>query len=433
VNALDFHEVSKAYAIYDGAGDRLKELALLGRKSLHRDYWAIRNVSFTVPAGETLCIIGENGAGKSTLLQLVAGILHPTAGSIHTNGNVATLLELGSGFNPEFTGRENVYLSSAILGQTTAETDAKYRQIEEFAEIGEFIDRPTKTYSSGMVVRLAFSVAIHTDPDILLLDEALSIGDLYFRQRSMRKIHELQAAGATILFVSHSLADVRSLGDRTLWLDRGTLRALGDTESVVGAYLEAMALKDASYENANPPADGEIAPAQLMPPAQITNVDHRFGDGRAFIAGLSVLGPDARPIRALEPSTRVIVRIAVHAPCAIQRPVVGFTLRNHLGIDFSSTNTHREGHELPPLAARQNCVVDFHLDLPELYPAFFSLSPGIADGTFEPAAMCDWIDNAVTMQMTGGPGNVYGYVRLPCRIEFNHSGPASHVAEVTRD
>ncbi|HLK46997.1 MAG TPA: ABC transporter ATP-binding protein, partial [Bryobacteraceae bacterium] len=248
MNSIELQGVSKCYAIYDAPGDRLKELATLNRWKRHRDFWALRDVSFSVRRGETFCIIGENGSGKSTLLQLVAGILQPTAGAIGINGRVAALLELGAGFNPEFTGRANVYLNGAILGLTTREIDQRYREIESFADIGDFINQPVKTYSSGMVVRLAFAVAIHVDPEILLVDEALAVGDAGFRQRSMRKVHELRARGVTILFVSHAVGEVKAIGDRALWLDHGRVADLGEPAQVVGSYLAAMAEKDTSYQ-----------------------------------------------------------------------------------------------------------------------------------------------------------------------------------------
>jgi lipopolysaccharide transport system ATP-binding protein len=193
----------------------------------------LRDLSLEVHRGETFCIVGENGCGKSTLLQICAGILQPSAGTVAVHGRVAALLELGAGFNPEFTGRQNVYLNAAILGLSAKQIDLRFAEIAEFAEIGDFIDQPVKTYSSGMVVRLGFAVAIHVDPEILLVDEALSVGDIYFRQRCLRKVHELRSRGITILFVSHATAEIKSLGDRALWLDHGRAMALGDTDHVV--------------------------------------------------------------------------------------------------------------------------------------------------------------------------------------------------------
>ena len=421
MNAIEFEGVSKSYAIYESPGDRLKELLTLNQYPFHRDFWALRDLSFQIPKGETFCIIGENGSGKSTLLQLVAGILQPTHGSISVQGRVSALLELGSGFNPEFTGRDNVYLNGAIVGFSSREMDQKYKAIEEFAEIGDFINRPVKTYSSGMVVRLAFAVAIHVDPEILLVDEALSVGDIYFRQRCMRKVHELRSQGITILFVSHAIGDVKAIGDRAMWLERGHVRELGETDRVVAKYLAAMVEKDSAYLTLRKRTVPSGAARSIAPEIadRIPNIDHRFGDGRAEILGIAVLDPSGRPLHLLEPLSPVVVRISVRAKEELSLPIVGFMLRNHLGIDFSGTNTTREGFELPPMAAGDICTVDFHLDLPQLYPAFFSFSPAIADGTLHSYKMCDWIDNAITMQMGHGEGQIYGYLHLPCKVELN--------------
>jgi ABC-type polysaccharide/polyol phosphate transport system ATPase subunit len=420
VRAIAFESVSKTYPIYAAPGDRLREFASPGRRSYHRDFRALNDVSFEVGRGEVFCVIGENGAGKSTLLQLAAGILEPTSGSVTAAGRISALLELGAGFDGEFTGRDNVRLSGAISGFSGREIDQRFAQIEEFAEIGEFIDRPLKTYSSGMVVRLAFAVAIHADPEILLVDEALSVGDVYFRQKCMRKVHELRSRGVTILFVSHALADVSAIGDRTLWLDRGSVRELGDTETVVAKYMEAMARSDAAYAERRRSVDpAEPRSLEPTPVDRIPNVDHRHGDGRARIAGIALVDENGDPLAALQPSSRVVVRIAVRAGVPIRRPVVGFLVRNHLGIDFAATDSAREGAELPALAAGDTLAVDFHMNLPELYPGSFSFSPAVADGAFEPSAMCDWIDNAVTVQMAAGEKRVYGYTHVPCRIELN--------------
>lgn len=431
MNAVDFQSVSKSYAIYASPGDRLKELALFNRVSFHRDFWALKDVSFEVGRGETFCVIGENGSGKSTLLQLVAGILHPSEGTVAVNGRVAALLELGSGFNPEFSGRDNVYLNGAILGLTSRQMDAKYKAIEEFAEIGDFINRPVKTYSSGMAVRLAFAVAIHVDPEILLVDEALSVGDIYFRQRCMRKVHELRSQGVTILFVSHAIGDVKAIGDRTLWLEHGRVKELGETDRVVAKYLAAMVEKDSAYL-AHRPRPMVIRGAAAQAPEivdHIPNIDHRHGDGRAEVLGIAILNPNGRPIHLLEPNSRIVVRISVRAKQEIAFPIVGFMLRNHLGIDFSGTNTSREGFETPPMAPGDINTVDFHVELPELYPGFFSFSPAIADGTLNSYEMCDWIDNAITLQMGHSQGQVYGYLHLACKVELNARLAGSAVTE----
>jgi lipopolysaccharide transport system ATP-binding protein len=421
VNAVEFQNVSKSYAIYDSPGDRLKELLSIRRKKRHRDFDALRDVSFAVRRGETFCIIGENGSGKSTLLQIVAGILQPTSGTVAVNGRVSALLELGAGFNPEFSGRNNVYLNGSILGLTTRQIDERYQEIESFAEIGDFIDQPVKTYSSGMVVRLAFAVAINVDPDILLVDEALAVGDIYFRQRCMRKVHELRSRGVTILFVSHATADVKAIGDRALWLEHGCAMDIGDTDRVVSKYLARLVEKDSKYLKAHPERRREAGTAGAAPEVvtAIPNIDHRYGDGRAEVLGIAILDEAGRAVGMLEPCSRIVVRISVRAKAHVPLPMVGFMLRNQMGMDFAGTNTAREGCELAAMDAGDIITVDFHVDLPELYPASFSFSPAIADGTLLEYRMCDWIDNAVALQMGRGKGEIYGYLHLPCRIEIN--------------
>jgi energy-coupling factor transporter ATP-binding protein EcfA2 len=300
--------------------------------------------------------------------------------------------------------------------------DRKFRQIEEFAEIGDFIDQPVKTYSSGMAIRLAFAVAIHVDPEILIVDEALAVGDIYFRQRCMRKVHELREQGVTILFVSHDVGDVKAIGDRVLWLDAGRMRDLGPPERVVSRYLAAMSEKDAAYlhlkhkDELDRPAGPHLAPEVVT---TIPNIDHRFGDARAEVLGIAVLDERGAPIHILEPQSSILVRISVRSLQSLSMPNVGFMLRNHLGLDFAGTNTAREGFDLPPMAPGDIYTVDFHLDLPHLYPSAFSFSPAIADGSLLSYTICDWIDNAITLQMSKTNQPVYGHIHLPCRVELN--------------
>ena len=425
MNAIEFQNVSKSYPIYDRPGNRLTELLSFNRLKRHRDFPALCDVSFEIRSGETFCIVGENGSGKSTLLQIVAGILHPSGGSVRVNGRVSALLELGAGFNPEFSGRDNVFLNASILGFTTRQVEQRYRDIETFAEIGDFINQPVKTYSSGMVVRLAFAVAINVDPDILLVDEALAVGDIYFRQRCMRKVHELRSRGVTILYVTHATADVKSIGDRALWLDRGHVIEIGNPDKVIARFTAAMTEKDTVYRRQR--TAGELPEAALPSAARsdieivdtIPNIDHRHGDGRAEIIGIAVRDERGAPLSLLEPSTTICVRVSARAKEPITHPMVGFMLRNQLGMDFAGTNTGREGLSLAPLGPGEIVTVDFYMDLPELYPAAFSFSPAIADGTLEEYTMCDWIDNALALEMARSEQGTYGYLHLPCRVVVN--------------
>ena len=338
---------------------------------------------------------------------------------------MAALLELGAGFNPEFTGRDNVYLNGAIMGLSKRELDQRYPVIEEFAEIGDFINQPVKTYSSGMTMRLAFAVAINLDPEVLIVDEALSVGDFYFRSRCMRKVHELRARGVTILFVSHSTPDIEGLGDRVLWLEHGRAIALGEPSEVLPQYLAAMAMKEGRY--VPPPVTGQVVGQSVgqsvgqrrsvEPVTTIPNVDHRHGDGRAEIRGIAILNEYEEPVHLMMPGSRIIVRISFRSKGTLSRPVAGFMMRNHLGFDFTATDTAREKKELPSMGNGDAYTVDFNLDMPEFYPGAFSFSPWITDAA--DGEVCDWIDNAITVQMGRGDGQVYGCLHIPCRIEVD--------------
>jgi lipopolysaccharide transport system ATP-binding protein len=246
--AIQVKNLSKCYQIYDTPRDRLKQfvvprlqgLAGQAPRQYFREFWALQDVSFEVKKGETVGIIGRNGSGKSTLLQIICGTLNPTSGSVETRGRIAALLELGSGFNPEFTGRDNVYMNAAVLGLSREEVDARLDEIIAFADIGEFIDQPVKTYSSGMVVRLAFAVAINVDPEILIVDEALSVGDELFQRKCFSRIEAIRSNGATILFVSHSGGQIVELCDRAMLMDSGEKLAEGMPKHIVGIYQKLL-------------------------------------------------------------------------------------------------------------------------------------------------------------------------------------------------
>lgn len=424
-NPIEASHVSKRYPLQSTPGSRLRQLLLTGSQAGSASFWALHQVSFHVERGETFCIVGQNGSGKSTLLQLIAGILQPTSGELKVNGRLAALLELGAGFNPDFTGRENAILNAALLGFSRQEFQRRLPEIEDFAEIGNFMDQPVKTYSSGMLVRLAFSVAVHLEPELLLVDEALAVGDIYFRQRCMRKVHELKRNRTTILYVTHSAQDVRAIGDRCLWLDQGRIRELGEPNTVISHYLAEMTTRDGRYVDRHP---SQIHPNQVIledsPPEQaigIPNIDHRYGDRRVEILGVALLTPTGRTVTVLKPHEEVVFRITFRCREAIASPIVGYVLRNHLGLDIAASNTLREGSPLPATRAGQTLTVDFHLTLPELYPASFAFTAAVADGDLHSFVMCDWVENAIVVEMDRGPLPTYGYLHLPCRVGVNQS------------
>lgn len=406
---LELRQVSKSYPVYSSASERLKELVGPGRFAARRHFHALSDVTFDVTRGETLCVVGENGAGKSTLLQIVAGILEPTSGTIHVRGRVAALLELGAGFNPDFTGHENVLLNAAIHGFSRREMETRFDAIADFADLGEFMDRPVRTWSSGMIVRLAFSVAIHVDPEILLLDEALAVGDVAFRQRCMRRIHELRRSGATILLVSHSMADVEAVGDRALWLEHGRIREAGDPSKVVAHYTAE------ADRNSSPLVDQEESES-------LPNIDRRSGDGRAEITGIAILDSAGRRRPFIMAGQRMTVRLTARAHGSLEQPVMGFLVRDHLGVEFTGTDTELENLALHPLSEGERVTAEFRMQVPEFYPAPFSFSPFVRDG----ARLCDQVDNAITVEVSRPEKEIYGRLHVPCRIELDRALPSWH-------
>src|ERR1051326_2095746 len=403
-------KISKCFRIYRHPSDHLRELLTLGGRSYHESFWAVKDVDVQVERGCCLGIIGENGSGKSTLLRMIAGVLRPTRGRIEIGGRASALLELGAGFNPQFSGRENIYLNESILGFSDAKTRERIPSIEKFAEIGEFVDRPVRTYSSGMFVRLAFAVAIHMDPDILIVDEALAVGDLFFQQRCIRRIHQLKSQGVTIVFVSHDLGLIRSLADQTIWMEQGQVKLEGKTDQVVSKCLAAMVMRGRKEVMAEQPlgksllsGDELTIPEDALAkiPSFIThlpNIDHRYGNGKARIQGIGIYGAAGDPVSGISQGDRICVRISVEFQADVDQPNVGFMLRNRLGEDVAGTNVMHEGMRLPAAHPGERLSVDFIMDLPLLQAGFYHFSPAIADGDLSQYEMCDWIDNACAIE-----------------------------------
>ena len=420
-------KVSKCYRIYQRPLDHLKEALTFGRKQFHEPFWALRDVDLEVPRGCCLGIIGENGSGKSTLLRIIAGVAKPTSGDIAVDGRVSALLELGAGFNPEFTGRDNVLLNASILGFTDSETRARMPSIEKFAEIGEFVDRPVKTYSSGMFLRLAFAVAIHMDPDVLVVDEALAVGDLYFQQRCIRRIQHLKQQGVTIVFVSHDLEAQRSLADRAVWVDHGRVVLEGRPDDVASRYTAAMMARGDKEMMADEELgrslrvsdELEISEEALsrIPPfvTSIPNVDHRHGNGKARIEGIGVYGGEGHPLTSVGQGDRLSIRISVEFAEDVEKPNIGFMLRNRLGEDVTGTNVMFEGERLPPARAGDQMSVDFVMDLPLLQGGFYHFSPAVAEGTLDEYEMCDWVENAYAVEVVQRT-TTHGHMRIPMRV-----------------
>ena len=373
--------VSKLYRLYKRPSDRLREFLRLSRKKLHSDFWALRDVSFAVEPGEFMALVGPNGCGKSTLLQIVSGILQPTEGNVVTRGRVAALLELGAGFNPEFTGRENVMINGELLGLDRAEIQKALPRIEEFAGIGEFVDRPVKEYSSGMYVRLAFSTAIHVEPDILIVDEALAVGDAAFANRCIRKFHELRDRRTTVLFVSHDMGLVKQLAHRALFLTNGCVQVEGTPKTVIDRYIASVLARQ--------------SPLTEQPRSSALGSQHRHGDSASEIISVAFVDGSGQDRTSIESGEIVVVRISCRSHIMQSNPMVGMLIRNRIGVEVYGTNTSIGGLELGKFAPGDELTVEFRFEC-WLTPQEYSLTVATqnADGTSQ-----DWLDDAIVFDV----------------------------------
>lgn len=410
--ALSVSCLSKCYQIYARPKDRLLQMLWRGKKNFHREFWALRDVSFTVARGESVGIIGRNGSGKSTLLQMVCGTLNPTSGTIYSVGRVAALLELGSGFNPEFTGRENVYMNAALYGLNTDETNQRFDDIASFADIGDFIDQPVKTYSSGMMVRLAFAVIAHVDADILVIDEALAVGDAFFTQKCMRYLRAFMQTGTT-LFVSHDTAAVRSLCNKAVWLEQGQVLQMGAPKDVCENYLEAFyeaqqgkstttRMKRVATSTAAPAKDQRqvfLNASNLRNDIELFEFDPNaasFGLGGARITAVNFHDAEGAPLAWIVGGEDVILRIHVDVLTDLDAPIVGFFIKDKLGQCLFGDNTYLNYLDRPlTTTAGQNLVAEFAFQMPRLAAGDYAITVAVANGTQHDHVQHHWVHDAI--------------------------------------
>lgn len=355
---IKVNHINKVYHLYDRQKDRLKEIWSLSHRSYHKDHYALQDIDFGVYKGECVGIIGTNGSGKSTLLKIITGVLEPTSGSVEKQGKISALLELGTGFNMEYTGLKNIYLNGLMMGYTSQEMDEKVQSIIDFAEIGDYINQPVKTYSSGMFARLAFAVAINVDPDILIVDEALSVGDIFFQAKCYKKFNEFQEQGKTILFVSHDLSSVLKYCNRCLLINQGEQIAMGNTAEVVNIYRKLLVetaheqdhkvdddIREMNTHNAEIRGEKTVTEATGLWKEQLVlnpNVSS-YGNGKAEIIDFAIFDERGEVTNSILKNTifRIVMKVRFHE--GLDSPIFAYTIKDLKGQDVTGTNTYLEG------------------------------------------------------------------------------------------
>ena len=427
---ISLRNVSKCFERYSRPVDRLKELLFPG-KSHSEKFWALQGIDLEVQRGETLGMIGQNGSGKSTLLQIIAGTLQPTGGEVTVRGRVSALLELGSGFSPEFTGRQNVFFNGRILGLSQTEIEAKFDEIAAFADIGDFIDQPVKTYSSGMFVRLAFAVAVNVSPDILIVDEALAVGDVVFQHRCMRRMRELMNSGITTIFVSHDAGAIRTLCSTAVLLHKGQLLNTGQPANIMNQYLKLMTELELELENRLLESSGTIEPQapQLTTTEDFSRV--RRGNQTLQITDVSLLNEMGESSEALPTVTfdqQATIRVTVQAQTDVPESIVGFFICDKNGVELLGTNTEEEKVAIAPLSTGEKAIVEFRFKIP-LRPGSYSLTVACTENNLGITA--DWIENVFVFQVlppTDGK-RIHSLVYHPIETQIFYSVPFSFTVE----
>lgn len=407
--AVKVENLSKSYKLYDRPVDRLKESLHPLRKSYHRDFYALQDVSFDIKRGETVGIIGKNGSGKSTLLKMITGVLTPSGGKIGVNGKISALLELGAGFNPEFTGIENIYMNGTIMGFSKEEMDGKLNSIVEFADIGEFIQQPVKMYSSGMFARLAFAVAINIEPDILIVDEALSVGDVFFQNKCFKKFQELKAKNVTILFVSHDMGSIKQMTQRVLWLNEGRQKMFDATELVCEAYFnEQLQLHNALNQDLE--AVKDKVTADIVKKDGTLVVPELCATGKTLVSedvairSFFMKESGGKRVECLKAEQEYTAVFVAEFSRAMEDLIFGFVLENNKGIEILGINSFINNQERL-IEVKRPCVmmVEFRFTLPRILKGEYLISPAVAQGVQGQNVILTWLPGitAVTIENTG--------------------------------
>lgn len=417
--AIQVKGLEKAYKLYDKPSDRLKEALGFGRKKRYKEHYALKGVDMTIYQGETVGIIGTNGSGKSTILKIITGVLNPTGGSVHVNGRISALLELGAGFNMEYNGIENIYLNGTMIGFSKKEIDAKMDDILNFADIGDYVHQPVKTYSSGMFVRLAFAVAINIEPEILIVDEALSVGDVFFQAKCYHKFEEFKEMGKTIVFVSHDLSSISKYCDRVVLLNQGVKLGEGSPKEMIDAYKQVLVgqyvpaaddhslLSDKEITAAAAAAvgtgKGEVNPELL-----------EYGTKDAMITGYKITDDMGRETSALLKGKECTITMQVHFEHDIEAPIFAFTIKNIKGVEITGTNTMVEKAFLSPVRAGSDMEITFTQKI-DLQGGEYLLSFGVTGFEKEEFQVYHRLYDVINMTVISDKDTV-GYYDMNSRV-----------------
>jgi lipopolysaccharide transport system ATP-binding protein len=401
IGAVSVAGIGKAYRSYTRPRHRLFEWLTGGRWRRHEVFWALRGLDFTVPPGQAVGIVGLNGAGKTTLLKILTGTTRPTEGAVHLGGRTAALLELGLGFHPDFTGRQNAVMAGQLMGLSTGHVASLMPDVEGFAEIGPYIDQPVRTYSTGMAVRLAFAVATAARPDIFIVDETLAVGDAYFQHKCIRRIREFKAVGTTILLVSHDAAAIRTLCDRCLLIEGGRLVDDGPPDRVLDHYNALIATREAT--------------TQILQAESRTGAT-RSGTFEARLGEIDLLDREGRPTRGFTVGERARVRCRVHFAAPLRAPTVGVLIRDRLGNDVFGTNTYHAAPITQAFEAGDELEVEFEITL-NLGVGPYTLTVAVHSLTTHLLDNYDWWDKVIAFEMMPGPPPVFiGTAWLPLQV-----------------
>ena len=417
--AIQVKGLEKAYKLYDKPSDRLKEALGFGRKKRYKEHYALKGVDMTIYQGETVGIIGTNGSGKSTILKIITGVLNPTGGSVHVNGRISALLELGAGFNMEYNGIENIYLNGTMIGFSKKEIDAKMDDILNFADIGDYVHQPVKTYSSGMFVRLAFAVAINIEPEILIVDEALSVGDVFFQAKCYHKFEEFKEMGKTIVFVSHDLSSISKYCDRVVLLNQGVKLGEGSPKEMIDAYKQVLVGQYVpAADDHSLLSDKEITAAAAAAAGTVKGEVNpellEYGTKDAMITGYKIADDMGRETSALLKGKECTITMQVHFEHDIEAPIFAFTIKNIKGVEITGTNTMVEKAFLSPVRAGSDMEITFTQKI-DLQGGEYLLSFGVTGFEKEEFQVYHRLYDVINMTVISDKDTV-GYYDMNSRV-----------------